>query len=188
MAAGPRAHSFSSHLSTDMTRNTNARVAGFAFLVYIAAGLSGLAVPRDGSWAAVFPLLTSFSALVLGVTLYAITREQNADLAMLAMVCRVVEGVPRVSGEIYFAVGSLLFSWLLLRGRMIPAPLAWLGVIASALLVVLIPSQLAGFLGGAAGWRSPITWTLWSPMLVFEVTLAMWLIIKGVAHPARQIP
>jgi hypothetical protein len=48
----------------------------------------------------------------------------------------------------FFAVGSTLFSWLLLRGRMIPVPLAWLGVLASVLLVVLLPLEAAGFVWG----------------------------------------
>ena len=170
-----------------MTLNTNARIAGFTLLFYFVAGLSALAVPREAPMAAVLPLLTSFSALVLGVTFYAITRHQDSDLAALAMVCRIIEGVPGVSGEIYFAVASLLFSWLFLRGRMIPVALAWLGVIASALLVVLIPSQLAGFLVGAARWDSPIKWALWSPMAVFEIVLALWLIIKGVARSPVEV-
>lgn len=79
----------------------------------------------------------------------------------------------------FFAVGSTLFSWLLLRGRMIPIPLAWLGVVASVLLVVGLPLQLAGFL------RGQVTSLLWLPMLAFEVPLALWLLIKGVAMPTR---
>jgi hypothetical protein len=39
---------------------------------------------------------------------------------------------------------------------------------------------LAGFL------RGPLTSFIWLPMLVFEVTLAPWLIIKGVQAPAVQ--
>jgi len=61
---------------------------------------------------------------------------------------------------------------------MIPAPLAWLGVAASVLLVVGLPLQLAGFLGG------PVTSFIWLPMLAFEVPLALWLLVKGAA-PAR---
>src|SRR5437762_8905437 len=45
-----------------------------------------------------------------------------------------------------FAAGSTLFSWLLLRGRMIPAPLAWLGVVASVLLLFALPLQLTGLI------------------------------------------
>ncbi len=162
-----------------------ARVAGFTFLFYIAAGIASLVLAGNAPATAVLSLVTSFSALVLGVTLYAITREQEPTLAMLALTCRVVEAIPG-EGAIFFAVGSLLFSWLLLRGRMIPIALAWLGVIASGLLVMLLPLQIARFFGGPMAWSSPVTWAVWLPMLVFEVALALWLIIKGVAMPARR--
>jgi hypothetical protein len=79
----------------------------------------------------------------------------------------------------FFAVGSALFSYLLLRGRMIPIPLAWVGLVASVLLVIGLPLQAAGFLSG------PITMMMWLPMLAFEVPLGLWLIIKGIATPAR---
>lgn len=221
-----------------MTRATNARIAGLTFLFYIAvafpamvlfdraasgegiaAKLSGLAQhATDVRVAAVLSLLGCFSALVLAVTLYAITREQDPDLAMLALTCRVGEGVtgavsipstlgllwlatatganapdraaaqalgafllertPIVSAT-FFAVGSTLFSWLLLRGRMIPVALAWLGVVASVLLVVGLPLQLAGLL------RGPLTQLMWLPMAAFEVPLGLWLLSKGVA-PVRS--
>ena len=168
----------------------------------------------------VLGLLTCMSALVLAVTLYAITRDVDPDLALLALTCRVAEGVVGAnfartlgllwlatagtgadapdasaaynlgtfllkapggsSGAALFAVGSTLFCYLLLRGRIVPVALAWLGVLASVLLVVLLPAQLAGFLKGS------VTWYMWMPMLVFEVVLALWLLIKGVAMPARR--
>ena len=224
-----------------MTRRANARISGFTFLLYIAVTLtamvlSGRATSGEGTAAklasiaqhasdvritVVLDLLQCFSALVLAVTLYAITRLQDPDLAMLALTCRVGEGVigavgiPRTLGLLwlatnagagapepaaahalgafllrgdvaltatFFAVGSTLFSYLLLRGRMIPVPLAWLGVVASVLLVVGLPLQLAGFL------RGTLTSLMWLPMLAFEVPLALWLLIKGVAiaPPARS--
>jgi len=168
-----------------MTRTTNARVAGFTFLFYIAAGITSLVLAGQTHVTDVLSLLTSFSALVLGVTLYMITREQGPALAILALTCRVLEAV---SGEaaIFFAVGSTLFSWLLLRGRMIPVALAWLGVLASVLLVVILPLQLAGLFGGPMSWSAAVTWLVWLPMLVFEVALALWLLIKGVAMPAPR--
>lgn len=221
-----------------MTRTTNARIAGFTFLFYIAVGLAslnlfgqatsgeGIAAKLAGiaqhasnvRIAVLLDLLACFSALVLAVTLHAITREQDRDLAMLALTCRVGEGVLGATGipstlgllwlataagagapdtaaahalgafllkgyvaltATFFAVGSTLFSYLLLRGRMIPIPLAWLGVVGSVLLVVGLPLQLAGFL------RGPVTSFMWLPMLAFEVPLALWLLIKGVAMPAR---
>ena len=168
-----------------MTLRTNARVAGFTYWIYVVAGIAGLLLARNAPATAVLSLVTSFSALVLGVTLYAITREQDPDVAMLGLTCRVIEAVPG-PGEIYFAVGSAAFCWLLLRGRMIPIALAWLGMIASALLVLLLPLQLAGFFGGPGAWSSPVTWAVWLPLLVFELTLGVWLITRGVAVPARR--
>jgi hypothetical protein len=104
---------------------------------------------------------------------------------MMAMLCRVLEAAPGGQGEIYFAVGSLLFSWLLLRGRLIPVWMAQLGVVASALLVVILPLKMLGLLGGSLGWSSPVTWLQWIPMLVFELAIAIWFLTKGVAAPAR---
>jgi len=81
---------------------------------------------------------------------------------------------------VLFAVGSTLFSYLLLRGRMIPVALAWLGVVGSALAVAILPLQLAGLITG------PITQVVWIPVALFEITLAFWLIIKGVAAPISR--
>ena len=222
-----------------MTRKTNARLAGFTFLFYIAVAfpamiLFGQATSGEGiaakfasiaqhatdvRVAVVLSLLGCFSALVLAVTLYAITREVDADLAMLALTCRVAEGVisgisiPETLGLLwlatatgasapdpgaahalgayllkadmavtatFFAVGSTLFSYLFLRGRLIPVALAWLGVLASVLLVVGLPLQIAGVLGGS------ITQLMFLPMLAFEIPLGLWLLIKGVAMPATR--
>lgn len=224
-----------------MTRTTNARVAGFTFLFYIAAGVLSMVLfgrasrgegiaerlasiaqhVTDVRVVVVLSLLTCFSALVLGVTLYALTRDQDPDLAMMGLVCRVGEGLVGIGlpttlvllwlatatgadapdagaaqalgafllkvesktsliSATLFAVGSSLFCWLFLRGRMIPVPLAWLGVGASVLLVVALPLQLAGFAGGL------FFELMWIPMLAFEVPVALWLVIKGAAVPARR--
>jgi hypothetical protein len=222
-----------------VTRRTNARIAGIAYLLYIAAAfpsmvLSGRATAGDGMAAKlatmalhatdvrvaqVLSLIGCFCALVLAVTLYAITRDEDRDLAMLGLTCRVAEGTigaasipvtlallaiatatgadapdPAAAralgafvlgqtwliGATFFAVGSTLFSWLLLRGRMVPSWLAGLGVIASALAVVVLPLQLAEVLTGL------VTQLVWLPVAVFEVVVAVWFIVKGVA--VREAP
>jgi hypothetical protein len=227
-----------------MTRTTNARLAGVTLLLYIVVGIAQTLVARGAtsgegiaarlaSIAAHAPelrinillgLLVCFIALALAVALYGITRDEDRELAVLALTCRAIEGaMPAISimatlgllwlattapeanaqdaaaqqalaafllkvkgwippiSAIFFAVGSTLFSWLLLRGRMIPVSLAWLGVIASILLVVGLPLQLAGMLRGLA------TQLMWIPMAAFEVPLALWLLVKGVA-PLREEP
>jgi uncharacterized protein DUF4386 len=80
---------------------------------------------------------------------------------------------------IFFAVGSALFSYLLLRGRMVPDALAGWGVFASVLLVVGLPLQVAGF------FRGPLTGYQWVPAIGFTLVLGLWLLIKGVAAPPR---
>ena len=87
----------------------------------------------------------------------------------------------RLAGFTFFAIGSSLFSWLLLRGQMIPMALASPGVIASALLVAILPLQAAGRVGVGG-----VTTSIWLPMLVFEVTLAVWLVARGVSPPAQR--
>jgi hypothetical protein len=218
-----------------MTRTTNARIAGFTFLFYIAVAFPSLVLfnratggdatsvnfstlalhASDVRLAAVLTLLGCGSALVLAVTLYALTREQDPDLALLALTCRVAEGVtgavsiPSMLGLLalatatgahapdsasaqaigtfmlapapiaasFFAVGSTLFAWLLLRGRMVPVWLAWLGVVGSALTVVVLPLQLAQVVTGA------VTQLMWVPVAVFEIVVAVWFLIKGAALP-----
>ena len=221
-----------------MTRRTNARIAGFTYLLYIAVAFPAMVLfdkaTRGDNTASqlatiaqhsislrvtvLLGVVSCFCALVLAVTLYGITRDEDRELAMLAFACRVGEGLvaavpfttlgllwlatstgpaaPDVPSAIalaayllrvgtwetttaalLFAVGSTVFSYLLLRGRMIPVALAWLGVVGSALAVAILPLQLAGLITG------PITQLVWIPVAVFEITLAFWLIIKGVAAP-----
>jgi Domain of unknown function (DUF4386) len=223
-----------------MTRTAHARLAGFTFLFYIAVGvaalmLSNAATTGDDITArfariaqhttelrvtVLLNLLCVLSALVLGMTLYAITRDENHELALLGFACRVGEGVvgsfplttlglvwlstssgpgapdaataagigaflmkvevwQTTTAATLFAAGSTVFCYLLLRGRLIPIALAWLGVVASIVLLAGLPLQLAGFL------RGPATVVMWLPMLAFEVPAGVWLLVKGVAAPAR---
>jgi len=226
-----------------MTRTTNARIAGFTYLFYAAIGIcsellmhqamgvdgDAAKLARIGQYATnvrltiLITLFECLSALVLAVTLYGITRDEDHELAMLGLVCRVAEGVlgslnipgylgllwlakagvgtdvpdipttnalrafllmPGASvplGAFFFVVGNLIFSYLLLRGRMVPVSIAWLGVFASGLLVVGLPLQLAGFNTG------PLTgYYQWLPALVSQTALALWLLIKGVATPVTR--
>jgi hypothetical protein len=48
-------------------------------------------------------------------------------------------------------------------------------------VVILLPLELTGIALG------PIGKLMWLPMLAFEVSLALWLIVKGAAMPARRM-
>ena len=175
-----------------MTRTTAARVAGFTFLFYIVVGISSMAGAFHGRAADVAVYAQNASAVILALTLFMVTRVEQQVVAALGMIFRIGEGTlgsildvtgiavphPNLVGATLFAIGSLCFCWLLLRGRMLPGALAWIGVIASVILVVGLPLQLAGLAG------TPLTAVMWLPMLAFEVPAGMWLLAKGV--PARS--
>lgn len=78
------------------------------------------------------------------------------------------------TSALLFAAGSTGFAWAFLRGRLVPLPLARLGVAASLLLVVALPLQMAGWIGGLTAYL-----VMWMPMLAFELWLAVWLIATG---------
>jgi hypothetical protein len=226
-----------------MTRKTNARLAGFMFIFYIVSGIASLmlfgrvtsgaegtaaklaSIAQHPATVRVTVLLTLcgfVSAVALGVTLYALTRDEDRDLALLALCCRVTEGVIAATSAVRglqllavatmsgaapardaaaanalgglllqqgglsasiaatcFVLASTLFSYLFLRARSIPVPLAWLGLLASVLLLIALPLELAGLI------RVPFL--LWIPMLVFELAFALWLLIKGGAMPSSVI-
>src|SRR5207247_95056 len=91
-----------------MTRTTNAKIAGFTFLFYIAVAFPDMvlfnrASSGDGTAAklasiaqhttemrvaVLLTMLSSFSAFVLAVTLYGIKRDEDHELAILGFACR----------------------------------------------------------------------------------------------------
>lgn len=225
-----------------MTRRSTARVAGIAFLLYIAAGITDLVVTRGSSrgddaaarlttfaqhatqirLGAVLTLVEVLCAVALGITLYALSREQDREIALFGAFCRLGEGIvgaasvatslglvsvaasatsggppdpvtasigdfllgmrghsPTIAAFL-FSVGSLAFAWLLLRGRMVPSVLGWLGVVSSLLLVVVLPLHIVKIVGSTS------TSLLWIPMAAFEIWLAVLLIARGI--PAPEAP
>jgi hypothetical protein len=213
------------------------------FLLYIATGIANMVVSGRSTGGAeiastlaniaqhetmirlsvLLTCLTFAIAVSLAVALYALTRDQDRDIALLALCFRATEGViaavaavrtlgllflatastglnatdaaaangvavmilkqgdaTGTIGAICFAVGSALYCYLFLRARIVPMYLAGFGVVASLLLVAVLPVQLLGFL------RGTITYLVWMPMLVFELVFAFWLLIKGVAPSPRR--
>ena len=218
-----------------MTLRTSSRIAGWAFLLYIVTGiaamvLSGMATKGSDTAEKLASLAAHaglfrvnlllvffgcFCALALAVTLCAMTRQVDPDLALAILACRSAEGVigatsveegmrrvalatasgtaapdPATTAALgtlffkapgsvvvsatFFAVGSLVFCSLLVRGRLAPPWMAWLGLAASAILVAGLPMQLLQILPRL------LTDVMWIPMLLFEVPLGVWLIARGV--------
>jgi len=110
-----------------MTRRTSARLAGIAFIVYIAVGISGSVLYARGVSGAtmadklasvpghlveirislLLTILSAICALILAVTLYGITRDEDHEVAMFGLVCRAGEGILGI-----FTVTTLGMLWL----------------------------------------------------------------------------
>ena len=141
-----------------MSRTTNAKIAGFTFLFYIAVAFPSVVLmdratsgedtsaklaqiaahTSDVRMAILLTLLSCFAALVLGVTLYGITRDVDHELAMLTMAFAQI-------------VWSIAFQWVTVTGgdngilgvwpdrwASGPASFYWLSLGIAALVVTVL--------------------------------------------------
>jgi hypothetical protein len=80
------------------------------------------------------------------------------------------------------AIDDILLGLLLYHSRLIPRPLAVIGIIGGPILLVGEVSQLFGVIG----LRDPITMMSAIPVAFFELTLGIWLIVKGFTPSALE--
>jgi hypothetical protein len=84
-------------------------------------------------------------------------------------------------GLVFFGFGSVVFSFLLLRSRYVPAPIAVFGVLAPAALlvgtfIILIVPQYESL---AYSFANP-------PMALYELLIGAWLLIFGLRAPRSK--
>ena len=156
-------------------------------------------------------------ALVLAATLFRLTEPIDKTLSLLAMLFRVGEGLlgflplttklelmnlatrqgigPQDTSraaellakpdlgpsEFCFVVGGTIFAVLLLRGRLIPRWLAWIGVITIGAQTACVPMHIAGYLPGN------VVEAMWMAIMLYEIPLGFWLIVKGVRSTTGMI-
>ena len=81
-----------------------------------------------------------------------------------------------------FVVGGFIFACLFLRGRLIPRWLAWVGVITIGVQLIFVPLHIATIVSGS------IVNLLWMPILLYEIPLGIWLIVKGRETQRYSLP
>jgi hypothetical protein len=115
---------------------------------------------------------------------------RTEQLQALAMLFLGAQGAGYRIGMIFFGLGSTVFSYLFFKSKYIPRILAAWGVLSSLLVLVpllaliLVPSP--GNIGwGYPGWRPP-RWQ--APIMVFEVAIGLWLLVKGVRPSGEAEP
>ena len=147
------------------------------------------------------PLIVMLIELISGVAvigiafiMFPILKPHNKRLTLGYVVCKIIEGVLLIIGGILilslstlllevrdwiygsqayiFILGALIFYYLLYRSKLIPRFISVWGVIAAIMLLVGNLLEIMGF--------SPeMLMFLFLPIMLNEVFLAIWLIVKG---------
>ncbi len=166
------------------------RVVSTAVIEFVWAGTGmGIAV-------ALYPVLRKFNpALALGSVIGRVVENVFilvATLSLLALLTVSQEAVASAVTEsnlllalrewdhefvmlIPFAVGSFLYNVVLYRSRLVPRWLAGWGIVA--IVLSLVPAMYAGFTQEFG--FTTINNVLSAPIALQEMTLAVWLIVKG---------
>jgi hypothetical protein len=196
-----------------MTTRKIAVAVGALFILQMVSAMIGTTLTQafiDGNpdktalTAGVALMMCSGLAVVgIGLLMYQVLKGFNPKLALWYPVMRVVEfavsatcgiylltqlqAVPNTMLWVYIptAIGGLVFNYLLFVSRIVPQPIAVLGLIGYALLLLGVPLDLLGVLDMDMG---PGVFLL-APGGLFEaLVLPIWLFAKGFKLPQASQP
>jgi hypothetical protein len=139
-------------------------------------------------------LLSGLAVVGIGLLMYQVLKEVDRRLAVWYPVLRVVEFAVSAACGVYLltqlqvvpnnhlwvyiptGIGGLVLTYLLFVSRLVPRPIAVLGIVGYSALLLGVPLDLLGVLDMAAG----AGMALFVPGGLFEfVVLPLWLIAKG---------
>jgi hypothetical protein len=89
-----------------------------------------------------------------------------------------VHGAGYLLGLVFFGLGSTVFSYLWFKSRYIPRGLAAWGIFSS--LVTAVVTLAVMLFPNLSAFVMPV---YLAPIFIFEVTLGLWLLIKGIQAP-----
>jgi uncharacterized protein DUF4386 len=187
-----------------MTRRKIAVTVGILFIAQMVTAIIGTSLIQafeDGDTArgpvtvgVLFMLSSGLSVAAIGVLMYQVLKVVNPKLALMYPILRVIEltvstacgayllmqleVVPNHMLWIYIptAAGGVVLSYLLLISRLVPRPIALLGLVGYLALGAGVPLEFAGVLDMDNG----VGRALLAPGGVFEfVLMPVWLILNG---------
>lgn len=191
-----------------MSRRTIATSVGILFVVQMATAMAGTSLIKafaDGDaaraplTAGVLLMMCSGIAVVgIGFLMYPVLKVVNKRLAVWYPVLRVVEFAVSAACGVYLlaqlhvvpnhllwvylptGVGGLILTYLLFTSRLVPQPIAILGMAGYAALLLGVPLDLLGLLDMNDG---PGMVLLVSGGLFELIFLPTWLIARGFTSP-----
>ena len=150
-----------------------------------------------------FTMLSGLAIVGIGLLMYPVLKQVDRRLAVWYPVLRVVEFAVSAACGVYLltqlqvvpnthlwvyiptGIGGLIFTYLLFVSRLVPRPIAVLGIVGYASLLLGVPLDLLGVLDMTAG----AGMVLLLPGGLFEfVALPIWLIAKGFSSTDAGAP
>lgn len=106
------------------------------------------------------------------------------DTQQLQALARVFVGVQADGyriGIVFFGLGSTVFSYLWLESRYIPRGFAAWGILASLLVASGVLAIMV-----FPGLAPVVTPAYYVPIMIFEIALGLWLLVKGIQVPVNE--
>ena len=195
-----------------MSRRMIAVSVGVLFFVQMATAMVGTSLIQafaDGDTgrgpltAGVLLMMSSGLAVVgIGLLMYGVLKDVNQRLAFWYPVLRIVEFTVSAACGLYLlqqleavpnhllwvyvptGIGGLILTYLLFTSQLVPRPIALLGIVGYACLLLGVPLDLMGVLDMNEGSGM----VLLAPGGLFEVVfLPIWLIVKGFTSPSTNL-
>ena len=193
-----------------MSQRKTAIAVGILFFVQMFTymlGASSIQAFQNGETTArptmgvLLTMLSGLAIVAIGFLMYPVLKQVDRRLAVWYPVLRVVEFAVSAACGIYLltqlevvpnnhlwvylptGIGGLILTYLLFVGRLVPRPIAVLGIVGYASLLLGVLLDLLGVLDMAAG----AGMVLLVPGGLFEfVVLPIWLIAKGFRSTAAS--
>jgi len=186
------------------SRRGTARGVGLLFVVQMVTAMFGTSMIQafvDGNAdrapmtvGVALMACSGVAVVAIGLLMYPVLKQVNPTLAIWYPTLRVVECLVSAACGVYLlaasevvpnhllwvyvptGIGGVILCYLLLVGRLVPRPIALLGLVGYAALTIGVPLDLLGVLDMSAG----LGMLLVVPGGLFElVFLPIWLIAKG---------
>ena len=195
-----------------MSQRKTAVAVGILFFVQMATYMLGAssiqafengettAAPRMG---VLFTMLSGLAIVAIGFLMYPVLKQVDRRLAVWYPVLRVVEFAVSAACGVYLltqsqvvpnnnlwvyiptGIGGLVLTYLLFVGRLVPRPIAVLGIVGYASLLLGVLLDLLGVLDMVTGAGLVMV----VPGGLFEfVVLPIWLIAKGFSSTSAALP